>query len=213
MFEGVYPPIPTPSVDGEVAHDKLTENLARWNQTDLAGYVVLGSNGETVYLSEAERAAVISTARQAISRDKLFIVGIGAESTRATIERTRTVAEAGADAALVITPCYYKGQMMAEALRRHYFTLADASPIPILLHNVSKFTGLDLSAETVLELAQHPTIAGIKDSRGNVAKLGAIIGAAPDHFEVLAGLGGFFYPAPVLGAVGGVLALANVAPG
>jgi dihydrodipicolinate synthase/N-acetylneuraminate lyase len=103
--------------------------------------------------------------------------------------------------------------MMAEALRRHYFTLADASPIPILLHNVSKFTGLDLSAETVLELAQHPTIAGIKDSRGNVAKLGAIIGAAPDHFEVLAGPGGFFYPAPVLGAVGGVLALANVAPG
>jgi 4-hydroxy-2-oxoglutarate aldolase len=131
MFEGIYPPIPTPFVDGEVAHDKLTENLARWNQTDLAGYVVLGSNGETVYLSEAERAAVISTARQAISRDKLFIVGIGAESTRATIERTRTVAEAGADAALVITPCYYKGQMMAEALRRHYFTLADDSPIPM----------------------------------------------------------------------------------
>jgi 4-hydroxy-2-oxoglutarate aldolase len=110
MFEGIYPPIPTPFVDGEVAHDKLTENLARWNQTDLAGYVVLGSNGETVYLSEAERAAVISTARQAISRDKLFIVGIGAESTRATIERTKTAAEAGADAALVITPCYYKGQ-------------------------------------------------------------------------------------------------------
>jgi 4-hydroxy-2-oxoglutarate aldolase len=212
MFEGVYPPIPTPFVNGEVAHDKLAENLARWNQTDLAGYIVLGSNGETVYLSEAERVAVMSTARKAIPRDKLLIVGTGAESTRATIERTRTAAEAGADAALVITPCYYKGQMTSKALRRHYFALADASPIPILLYNVPKFTGLDLSAETILELAQHPNIAGIKDSGGNVAKLGAIIGAAPDHLEVLAGSGGFFYPALVLGAVGGVLALANVAP-
>jgi 4-hydroxy-2-oxoglutarate aldolase len=212
VFEGVYPPIPTSFVNGEVARDKLAENLARWNQTGLAGYVVLGSNGETVYLNEAERAAVLSTARQATPRDKLLIVGTGAESTRATIERTRTAAEAGADAALVITPCYYKSQMTVEALRRHYFALADASPIPILLYNVPKFTGLDLSAETVLELAQHPNIAGIKDSGGNVAKLGAIIRAAPDHFEVLAGSGGFFYPALVLGAVGGVLALANVAP-
>jgi 4-hydroxy-2-oxoglutarate aldolase len=212
MFEGVYPPVPTPFVDGEVAHDKLAENLARWNQTDLAGYVVLGSNGEAVYLSEDERAAVMSTARKAIPGDKLFIVGTGAESTKATIERTRTAAEAGADAALVITPCYYRGQMTGEALRHHYFALADASPIPILLYNVPKFTGLDLSAETILELAQHPNISGIKDSGGNVAKLGAVIGAAPDHFEILAGSGGFFYPALVLGAVGGVLALANVAP-
>jgi 4-hydroxy-2-oxoglutarate aldolase len=212
MFEGVYPPIPTPFVDGEIAHDKLAENLAWWNQTDLAGYVVLGSNGETVYLSEAERAEVLSTARRAIPRDKLLIAGTGAESTRATIERTKAAAEAGADAALVLTPCYYKGQMTAEALRRHYFALADASPIPILIYNVPKFTGLDLSAETILELAQHPNIAGIKDSGGNVTKLGAVIGAAPDHFEVLAGSGGFFYPALVLGAVGGVLALANVAP-
>jgi 4-hydroxy-2-oxoglutarate aldolase len=199
-------------VDGQVAHDKLAENLVRWNQVDLAGYVVLGSNGETVYLSDAERVAVVSTARKAIPRDKLLIVGTGAESTRATIERTKTAAEAGADAALVVTPCYYKGQMTTEALRRHYFALADASPIPILLYNVPKFTGLDLSAETILELAQHRNIAGIKDSGGNVAKLGAIIGAAPDHFKVLAGSGGFFYPALVLGAVGGVLALANVAP-
>ncbi|HID61726.1 MAG TPA: dihydrodipicolinate synthase family protein [Anaerolineae bacterium] len=212
MFEGVYPPIPTPFVDGEVAHDKLADNLARWNQTDLAGYVVLGSNGEAVYLSEAERVAVISTARQAIAGDKLLIAGTGAESTRATIERTRIAADAGADAALVLTPCYYKGQMTTEALRRHYFALADASPIPILLYNMPRFTGLDLSAQTVLELAQHPNVVGIKDSGGNVAKLGAIIGAAPDHFAVLAGSGGFFYPALVLGAVGGVLALANVAP-
>ena len=110
----------------------------------------------------------MSTAREATPRDKLLIVGTGAESTRATIERTRTAAEVGADAALMITPCYYKGQMTAEALRRHYFTLADASPIPILLYNVPIFTGLDLSAETVLELAQHPNIAGIKDGGGNV---------------------------------------------
>lgn len=163
-------------------------------------------------MSEAERAAIISTARETIPSNKLLIVGTGAESTRTTIERTRAAADAGADAVLVITPCYYKGQMTTEALRRHYFALADASPIPILLYNVAKSTGLDLNAEAILELAEHTNIAGIKDSGGNVTKLGAIIGAAPDHLEVLAGSGGFFYPALALGAVGGVLALANVAP-
>lgn len=88
MFEGVFPPIPTPFTDGEVAHDKLSENIAQWNQTGLAGYVVLGSNGENVYLSEAEKKAVIATARKAIPSGKLLIVGTGHESTKLTIEST-----------------------------------------------------------------------------------------------------------------------------
>ncbi len=212
MFEGVFPPIPTPFAAGEVAHDKLSENIAQWNQMGLAGYVVLGSNGENVYLSEAEKRAVIATAREAIPSDKLLIVGTGRESTRLTIESTRTAADLGADGALVVTPSYYKGLMTSEALYRHYVSLADASPIPVLVYNVPKFTGLNIAPTLVARLAEHPKIVGMKDSAGNIGQLVEIIRLAPPEFEVLVGNAPTYYSALGVGAIGAVLALANVAP-
>lgn len=212
MFEGVFPPIPTPLAEGEVAHDKLSENIAQWNQTGLAGYVVLGSNGENVYLSEAEKRAVIATAREAIPSDKLLIVGTGRESTRLTVESTQTAADLGADGALVVTPSYYKGQMTTEALYRHYTAVADASPIPILVYNVPKFTGLNIAPTLVARLAEHPRIVGMKDSAGNIGQLIEIIRLAPPDFEVLVGNAPTYFSALGVGAVGAVLALANVAP-
>jgi len=212
-LSGAYAPILTPfDTDGEVAHDKLAENIARWSETSLAGLVVLGSNGEFTYLSDKEKLKVLKTARQAIPKDKLFIAGTGCDSTRSTLELTEQTAAIGADAALVITPSYYTSKMDAQAMRRHFFELAERSPLPILIYNIPANTGIDLSAETVVELAQHPNIVGIKDSSGNVVKLGDIIRAAPPTFNVLAGSASFFYPALVLGAVGGVMALANIAP-
>ena len=212
MFEGVFPPIPTPFADGEVAHDRLAENIARWNQTGLAGYVVLGSNGENVYLSEAEKRAVIVTARKATPSSKLLVVGTGHESTRLTIESTQTAADLGADGALVVTPSYYRGQMTTEALYRHYVSLADASPIPILVYNVPKFTGLNIAPTLVARLAEHPNIVGVKDSAGNIGQLIEIIRLAPPEFEVLVGNAPTYFSALGVGAVGAVLALANVAP-
>ena len=212
MFEGVFPPIPTPFADGEVAHDKLSENIAGWNQTGLAGYVVLGSNGENVYLSEAEKRAVIVTAREAIPSDKLLVVGTGCESTKLTIESTQTAADLGADGALVVTPSYYKEQMTSEALYRHYVSVADASPIPILVYNVPKFTGLSIAPTLVARLAEHPKIVGMKDSAGNIGQLIEIIRLAPPDFEVLVGNAPTYYSALGVGAIGAVLALANVAP-
>ena len=210
---GVYAPIPTPfDADEAVAHDKLAENIARWSQAPLAGLVVLGSNGEFTYLSDEEKIGVLKTARQAIPKDKLFIAGTGCESTRCTLELTEQAAAIGADVAIVITPSYYTSKMGAQAMRRHFVELAERSALPILIYNMPAFTGIDLSAETVVELAQHPNIVGIKDSSGSVVKLGAIIGAAPPTFNVLAGSASFLYPALVLGAVGAVAALANVAP-
>jgi len=210
---GAYAPIPTPfDASGAVAHDKLAENIARWSETSLAGFVVLGSNGEFVYLSDKEKLEVLETARQAIPKDKLFIAGTGCDSTRSTLELTEQTAAIGADAAIVITPSYYTPKMDAQAMRRHFLELAERSPLPIFLYNIPVCTGVDLSAETVVELAEHPKIAGIKDSSGNVVKLGDIIRAAPPTFNVLAGSAGFFYPALVLGAVGGIMALANIAP-
>jgi 4-hydroxy-2-oxoglutarate aldolase len=210
---GVYAPIPTPfDTDGAVAHDELAANITRWSQTSLAGLVVLGSNGEFTYLSDEEKIEVLRTARQAIPKDKLFIAGTGCESTRCTLELTEQAAAIGADAAIVITPSYYTPKMDAQAMRRHFVELAEHSPLPIILYNMPAFTGIDLSAETVVELAQHPNIVGIKDSSGNVVKLGYIIRSAPPTFNVLAGSASFLYPALILGAVGVVAALGNIAP-
>ena len=127
-------------------------------------------------------------------------------------QRTKAAANLGAEVALVLTPHYYKAQMTAEALRRHYLALADASTIPLLLYQVPRFTGLEVPVNTIIELAQHPNIVGIKDSAGNLGRLGEMIRRAPSGFSVLAGSGSFFYLALTLGAAGGVLAVANLLP-
>jgi 4-hydroxy-2-oxoglutarate aldolase len=210
---GVYAPIPTPfDGDGAVAHDRLADNIARWNQTALAGLLVLGSNGESTYLSDEEKLDVLQTARQAIPTDKLFLAGTGCESTLCTLKLTEQAAALGADAAVVLTPSYYKARMDAAAMRRHFWQLAENSPLPIILYNMPACTGLDLAAETVIELAQHPNIVGLKDSGGNIVKLGDILRSVPPHFNVLAGSASFLYPALALGAVGGIVALGNIAP-
>ncbi len=210
---GIFPPIPTPFDElGNILHDQLRANLAGWSATGLHGFVVLGSNGEYVLLNEQEKCAVWETARDAIPRERLFIAGAGAESTAATIHLTRRAAELGADAAMIVTPHYYRAQMNPASLIHHYRAIADASPIPILLYNVPQNTNVDMDASTILALAQHENIAGIKDSSGNLGKMGEVIGNAPTQFAFLSGSGSFLYPALTLGAKGGVPALANVAP-
>ncbi len=212
-LSGVMPPIPTPfDAQGEVDHQRLCENLERWNAYDLTGYVVLGSNGEVVYLAQQEKLRALETARQVIPPEKVLVAGTGCESTRETIALTRQAAEAGADAALLVTPHYYGGKMTPESLVHHFQMVADAAPIPVVAYNVPKFTHVDMDAQTIARLAKHPNIIGIKDSGGNVAKLADVVRLTGRDFQVLAGSAGFFLAALTLGAVGGVLALANVAP-
>ncbi len=210
---GIYPPIPTPfDAEGNaVVHDRLAENITRWCAAPVAGLVVLGTNGEFTHLNDQEKLEVLRTARAAIPRNRIFIAGTSCESTRCTLQLTEQAATIGADVAVVITPSYYKSRMDAAAMRRHFLQLAEHSPLPVTIYNMPANTGVDLSAETVIELAQHPNIVGIKDSSGNLAKLGEIIRAAPSHFQVLAGSASFLYAAMLLGAVGGVAALANIA--
>lgn len=212
-LSGVFPPITTPfDAAGNVNYDALVANLERWNAYDLAGYVVLGSNGEAPYLSGDEKAHILAACREAIPSGKVLIAGTGCESTRATIALTRLAAEAGADTALVVTPHYYGPKMTPDALVRHYHQVADASPIPIILYNVPKATHLDMDAATIARGAQHPNVIGVKESSGNVVKLADIVRLCGPDFQVLAGTAGFFFPSLAVGAVGGVLALANIAP-
>lgn len=212
ILKGIYPPIPTPFQGDEVSYKELTRNLIRWNETGLSGYVVLGSNGENVHLSPWERLAVIETTRRAIPGDKKLIVGTGLPSTRATIEFTLQAVRRGADAVLVLSPSYYRTMMTDSALRAHYLAVAEASPVPILLYNVPKFTGLNLNPALVAELAEHPNIVGIKDSAGDIYQIAELVRIVPDDFSVLVGVGSLIYSGLTLGATGGVVALANVAP-
>jgi 4-hydroxy-2-oxoglutarate aldolase len=210
---GIFPPIPTPFDKAEELDLKaLASNIQKWNATPLHGYVVLGSNGEMTYLSEAEKLAVFETARKTIPSNKLMMAGCGCESAHASIDLAKKAAGIGADIALFISPCYYKSRMDKAGLTDYYRRVADASPIPVSVYNFPANTGIDMPADWILEMSKHPNIAGVKDSGGNVAKMGEIIKNARPGFQVLAGSAGFLFPALCLGAVGGVLALANIAP-
>lgn len=213
VLEGIYPPITTPfDGEGAIAHDKLAANVGRWNATKLAGLVVLGSNGEYVYLNKREKLETIATVKKHLAPGKRLIAGTGCESTLHTIGLTRQAADLGADAAIIITPNYYKSAMDHAAMVRHYLAVADASPIPLVVYNMPAYAGVDLAPGTVIELAKHPNIMGLKESSGNVAKMGNIIGSMREDFSVMAGSAGFLYQSMVVGAKGGVCALANVAP-
>ena len=209
---GALPPIATPFVNEKVAYDKLKENFEKWNKTGLSGYLVLGSNGEGAYLNEKERLKMVEVSRDCIPKNKLMLVGTGMESTRETIHFTNEAAKIGADYALVVTPCYYKGSMKPQILHDHFVAVAEASRISILLYNVPQYTGVNMEADLVARLSRHPNIVGIKDSSGNIAQLSQIIYNSKKGFSVFTGSAPVFFPALCVGAVGGVLAAANVVP-
>jgi len=212
-IKGVYPPIATPfDGQGHLHTEALASNIHKWNQTGLSGYVVAGSNGEGVLLAHDELTTALSTARRAAPASKLIIAGTGRQSTGATITTTRAAADAGADAALVVTPFFYGPQMTGDALRRHFETLADASPIPIIIYNVPKFTHLNLAPATVARLSAHEKIVAIKDSAGNIGQIIDLIRLCPPDFDILVGNGPAYLSGLQAGASGGILALANVAP-
>ncbi len=211
-LQGVLPPIVTPFKNEEVDLEALRDNINRWNSTGLSGYLVVGSNGEAVYLNEAEWEKTLVTAKEAAGEDKFIMAGCGRESTINTVAACKRAAELGADCALVITPSYFKGQMTPPRLAAHFERVAGESPIPILAYNFPQATGLNMGPELVAGLSQHANVAGIKDSSGNIAQLSEIVRLASDEFSVFVGNAEVFYPALCVGAVGAILAVANVLP-
>ena len=212
IIEGIIPPIPTPFVGEEVAYDKLQENMEKWNTTGITGYIVFGSNGESVYLTREEKLKIVTAAKVSIAADKKLIAGTGSDSLKETIYLTNEAAARGAEAALVVTPCYYKGQMNHEAFIRFYTTAAEAAEIPILIYDVPKFTGVHIEPRTVVELSWHSNIIGIKCSGGNVAELSEIVHRSAEDFSTIVGTASVFYAGLCVGCKGGILALAVIAP-
>jgi len=212
-FSGIFPALTTPfAEDGSVSLADLKHNIQRYNATDLAGYVVNGSTGESVLLKPTEVDGILVTVKEAAAKGKKLIAGTGAESTAETIERTRRAAEIGYDAALVKTPYYYKPSYKPEVYVAHYRRVADESPIPVFLYSVPQFTGIALESAEVILLAQHSNIIGIKESSGNVQRVAEIIAGTPPAFQVLVGAAPTVYPSQVLGARGAILALASALP-
>src|SRR6476646_10001981 len=212
-FASVFPPMPTPfDDDGEVDTASIAFNVNKWMDAGLGGIVALGTNGESGLLDDDESDTVVGAARERIPRDRVLIAGTGRESTRATIAATRRAASLGADAALVRTPSFFKPLSTPALLIRHYTAVADASSIPVLLYNFPASTGVAFSRESVARLAEHENIVGMKESGTDAALFAQFADVVPSSFAMLAGTGTVFYSDLCLGAVGGILAVAAVAP-
>jgi 4-hydroxy-2-oxoglutarate aldolase len=212
-FAGIFTPIPTPfAPTGDVDTASLARNVTRWMATPLDGLVVLGSNGEAAQLDDDEADRVLATAREGVPSGRVLIAGTGRESTRGTIAATRRAASLGVDAVLVRTPSFFKSQMTSDVFVRHYTDVADASPVPVLLYNVTMFTGVTLPPDAVSRLAVHPNVAGMKESGSDLALISEYIACTPDEFTVLAGSATTLFHSLCSGCDGAILALAALVP-
>jgi len=212
-FKGVFAALTTPFIKDRISLEKLGENIQKYNRFQLAGYVVLGSTGESVYLTDEESEKLVEAAKKFAPKEKKIIVGTARESTRATLEFTNRMAGLGIDAALIRTPSYFKSLMGQEALKRHYLMIAEQAKVPLFIYNIPRNTGISVDSNLIIELSQHDNIAGIKDSSGNLSFLGEFLPHISPKFHVLLGAGSVFLQGLLVGAKGGILALAAVVPG
>ncbi|OLC69115.1 MAG: hypothetical protein AUH78_24665 [Gemmatimonadetes bacterium 13_1_40CM_4_69_8] len=208
-FGGVLAPITTPfdGATGAVAPIHLRQNVVRLLDAGLDGVVVAGSTGESALLDPDEQRRMIGWVREVLPDGRWLVAGTGAESTRQAVALTRAAAAEGAHAVLVRPPAYFANATSPATLAAYYRAVADASPVPVLIYNIPKYTHLALAAGLLLQLAEHPNIRGVKDSSGDAKNLAAYRDALP-RWSVLVGSGSLLYAALELGCDGGVLAVA-----
>jgi len=217
MFDlkGIIPPLVTPfDESGAVCYRDFESNFDKYLESGITGFLVLGSNGESVYLEQAEKLKLIEAARKRAPSSTMLLAGTGEESTPATIELTRQAANRGADGVLVKNPCYYKGMMSFDVTFAHFAAIADASPVPVVLYNVPAFTRISMEARLIIELAKHPNVRGLKESAGNVQLISEVTWATDErHFSTVAGAAQTLFPNMTAGARGAIAALVCAAPG
>ena len=213
QLNGVLPPMITPfKENGDVDYDAFSYNIEKWNETGLAGYLVLGSNSETPFLNEEEKLQLIKLTVECSAEGKHIMVCTGLESIRETIKLTNKAAALGAQSALILTPGFFLSEMNTTAIVDYYTQVADHTDIPILLYNVPKFARTNMDPEAIAILSEHPNIIGMKDSSGNVPQLASYVRVSTEDYNVLVGTAGAWYPALALGIKAGVHALANCCP-
>ena len=209
---GIMPPIATPFINDEIALEKLSDNILRWNKTNLSGFVVMGSNGESVFLTRDEKLKLLEAVKKNIPDNKLLIAGTGSDSIKETISLSNDAASFGADYVLILTPSFYKSEMKPAAYIKYFSSVADKTKVPVIIYNVPKFTGVDIEAETVAKLSEHENIVGIKNSSENIRQTTEMIDQTNRDFAVIVGTASVLYAGITAGAVGGILALANISP-
>ena len=213
QIKGVFPPMVTPfKENGDVDYEAFSYNINRWNGIGLAGYLVLGSNGETPFLTEEEKLELIKLTVSGAAKGKHIMVGTGLESIRETIRLTNKAAALGAQSALLLTPGFFLEDMNTAALVDYFTQVADCVDIPVLLYHVPKFARTNMNPDAVAKLSEHPNIIGMKDSSGNVPQLASYVRVSTADFNVMVGTAGAWYPALTLGVKAGVHALANCCP-
>jgi 4-hydroxy-2-oxoglutarate aldolase len=213
-LHGIFPPIATPfDYNGDIYPAKVEHNVTKWNKTSLAGYVVCGSTGESVYLTVEEKLRMFELTAKYAAPGKLLLAGTGVESVRETVMLTNLAADMGYHAVMVRTPHYYKNLVNNGAAQALYYrSVADQARIPLMIYNWPLATGVDIPADTVAALSQHPNIIAIKESSGNIEKVMQMIRETREGFQVLVGSAPTLAPSFAVGAVGAVLAYANAAP-
>jgi len=209
-LSGIAAPISTPFVNGEVAYDQLKSNMQKYRRTALAGFFALGSNGESMFLTESEKLKVLEVVLQEKSDHQIVMAGSGYESTQQTISFSNQVAEMGADFVSILTPSYFKKRLTDEAMIGYYTDVADGVPVPVIAYNAPGFTGMTLTPKVVEVISRHPNVIGMKDtSKGNMS---TYLSAAGDDFDILSGTVSTLFESLLLGAKGGVVSLANAFP-
>jgi len=206
----IFPPLTTPFTEDELALDKLLRNVRKYERRELAGYVLFGSNGESVFLTKEEKIKIVSSIRE--QTKKTLIVGTGSDSIKDTIHLTNETAEKGANYALIITPSFFKSEMKHHSFLNYYTRVAESVMIPVIIYNVPKFTNVNIEPETIIELAAHPNIAGLKDSTENTSRISEIVANVPQSFKLLIGTASVLFSGLSSGASGAIVALANIAP-
>ncbi|MBT9559713.1 MAG: 4-hydroxy-tetrahydrodipicolinate synthase [Myxococcales bacterium] len=198
--------------DGKVDEAALRSLIERQLEAGITGLIPCGTTGETPTLNHDEIASVIRITVEAVRGRVPVIAGTGSNSTQKTIEATRLARELGADAALVVTPYYNKpGPKMLEA---HYRAVAAEGGLPVVLYNVPGRTGINMSADTTLALAEVPGIVAIKEAAGDLAQVQAILAGLPagSSFRVLSGDDNLALPMFAVGATGVISVASNVLP-
>ncbi|KAJ2906456.1 putative dihydrodipicolinate synthetase protein [Zalerion maritima] len=232
LVPGVY--VPTmcffePGTE-DVDVSTIARHVVRLARAGVTGVATQGSNGEAVHLSHDERMLVTSTTRKALDNagfsSKPVIVGCGAQSTRETIQHCLEAWRSGGDYALVLPPNYYSTLFApsSQTIVDFFITVADASPIPILIYNFpGAVGGMDLSSDIIIELSQHRNVVGVKLTCGNTGKLVRVAAAtrsmankkvdpSQPSFLVLAGSADFSIQSMIAGGHGILGGLANIAP-